>query len=173
MSSCPVLNVWNFPTLLYILVHSNTDVGLFYYTFCGIFLHDTQSAKVMQLNILCSTQYISHKQCASTVYNSQTMKQTISHTDNRKGMWNMTFQQACIVFFSSQVHNWQYCAHVHTHTHTQTHHTHPYTMGTASFPETSGYGIVSTAHPHLASRLKKEQSYTSIPTLCLHGRLWG
>jgi len=30
-----------------------------------------------------------------------------------------------------------------------------------------------TTHPHLASRLKKEHNYTSIPPLCRHGRLYG
>ena len=29
-----------------------------------------------------------------------------------------------------------------------------------------------TTHPHLASRLKKENRYTSIPPLCRHGRLY-
>jgi hypothetical protein len=28
--------------------------------------------------------------------------------------------------------------------------------------------MVLTTHPHLAQRLKKEQSYTSTPPLCLH-----
>ena len=34
MSSCPTPNVWNFPTFLYILLHSTTDVGLLYYAVC-------------------------------------------------------------------------------------------------------------------------------------------
>jgi hypothetical protein len=32
-----------------------------------------------------------------------------------------------------------------------------------------GWGMALTTHPHLALRLKEEQSYTSTPPLGLHG----
>jgi hypothetical protein len=38
--------------------------------------------------------------------------------DNRKGMWDVTLQQAGIVFSSSLLHDWQYYAHMQTRTHT-------------------------------------------------------
>ena len=48
-----------------------------------------------------------------------------------------------------------------------------YTMGTGSFPGVKGSGR-GVDHPHhLASRLKKEQSYTSTPPLGLRGSFYG
>jgi hypothetical protein len=49
-------------------------------------------------------------------------------------------------------------------------HTASHTMGTGAFPgvKQPGHGINHPPH-HLALRLKKEYSYTSTPTLNLHG----
>ena len=44
-----------------------------------------------------------------------------------------------------------------------------YTMGTGSFLGVKRQGVAFTTHPHLAPRLKKEQSYTSTPPLGLRG----
>ena len=45
-----------------------------------------------------------------------------------------------------------------------------FTMGTGSFLGVkSGQGVTLTTHPHLALRLRKEQSYTSTPPLALRG----
>jgi hypothetical protein len=43
-------------------------------------------------------------------------------------------------------------------------------MGTGSFSEGgTSRGVALTTHPHLASRLKKEYSYTSTPPLGFRG----
>jgi len=42
-------------------------------------------------------------------------------------------------------------------------------MGTGSFPGESDRCVALATHPHLAPRLKKEQSYTSTPPLGLRG----
>ena len=46
-----------------------------------------------------------------------------------------------------------------------------YTMVTGSFLGISSHGVALTTHPHLAPRLKEEESYTSTPPLGLHGLL--
>jgi len=46
-------------------------------------------------------------------------------------------------------------------------------MGTGSFPGVKRRGVALTTHPHLASRLKKEYSYTSAPVLDLRGLFFG
>ena len=48
-----------------------------------------------------------------------------------------------------------------------------YTMGTGSFPGVKRPGRGVDQPPHLTPRLKKEYSYTSIPTLGLRGLFWG
>ena len=48
-----------------------------------------------------------------------------------------------------------------------------YTTGTGSFPGVSGRSVAMTTNPHLAPRLKEEQSYTSTPPLGLRGLFWG
>ena len=47
------------------------------------------------------------------------------------------------------------------------------TMGTGSFPGVKQTGRGVDHPPHLATRLKKEQSYTSTPPLDLRGLFWG
>ena len=48
-----------------------------------------------------------------------------------------------------------------------------YAVGTGSFPEVKRPGCGVDHPPHLAPRLKKEQSYISTPPLDRHGRLQG
>jgi len=43
--------------------------------------------------------------------------------------------------------------------------------GTESLPWVKRPGRSVDRQPHLALRLKKEESYTATPALCLHGRL--
>jgi len=47
-------------------------------------------------------------------------------------------------------------------------HSASYTMGTGLFPGVKRLGMVLTTQSHLAPRLKKEYSYTSIPPLGLY-----
>jgi len=62
------------------------------------------------------------------------------------------------------------CINVHVHKHaTDT----PIQWVQVQSHRYRGHSIVLSAYPHLASRFQKEQSYTSIPTLYLHSRLWG
>jgi len=48
-----------------------------------------------------------------------------------------------------------------------------YTMSTGYFPEGKAAEVALTTHPHLAPRLRKEYSYTSIPPLGLRGLFQG
>jgi len=52
-------------------------------------------------------------------------------------------------------------------------HPHSYTVGTGSFPELERPVRAVGHSPHLAPRLRKEQSYTSSPTLGLRDLFWG
>ena len=46
-------------------------------------------------------------------------------------------------------------------------------MGIGSFPELKRPGVSLTTHPHLTPRLRKEESYTTAPTLRFRGLFWG
>jgi hypothetical protein len=47
------------------------------------------------------------------------------------------------------------------------------TIGTVSLPRGySGGDVALTTYTYLGPRLKQEYSYTSAPSLCLHGLLW-
>ena len=105
------------------------------------------------------------------------MPEPISHSvltqGGECGMW--PFSKLALYFpparcmIGSSVHT---CINIHVHIHIDTTET-PIQWVLGHSNRYRGHGMVFSVHPHLLSRFQKEQSYTSILSLCLHSRLCG
>lgn len=54
-----------------LLFHGIADMDTFWYNFQWLLFHNAYFAQVLQINILCSKEYISHTHHPPTVYDSQ------------------------------------------------------------------------------------------------------